>query len=145
MKTLFSSWQVWAFLSAVFAAVTATLAKVGVQDVGSNYATFIRTIVVLLFLTAILVVTGGFQPLSSLTRRSQVFLCLSGLATGASWLCYFRALKLGPVSRVAPVDKLSLLLVAILGVVFLGERLSTRDWLGVALMALGAVLVAFGK
>jgi transporter family protein len=132
-------------LSAVFAAMTAIFAKVGVQDINSNYATFIRTIVVILFLAAILVATGGFQPLSSITRRSQLFLLLSGLATGVSWLCYFRALKLGPVSQVAPIDKLSLFLVAILGVVFLGEKLSVRHWLGVVLMAIGAVLVAFRR
>ena len=139
------SWPIWAFLSAVFAAITAILVKVGVQGVNSNYALFLRTIVVLLFLVAILVATGQFQALSSITRRSQVFLILSGLATGVSWLCYFRALKLGPVSQVAPVDKLSLLLVAILGVAFLGERLSIRNWLGVVLMAVGAVLVAIKR
>lgn len=83
------------------------------------------------------------RPLSSITRRSQVFLVLSGLATGASWLCYFRALKLGPVSQVAPIDKLSLLLVAVIGVVFLGEKLNGRNWLGVAFMAVGAVLLAW--
>ena len=145
MKTLFESWQAWAILSAVFAAMTAVLAKVGVQDVNSNYATFIRTVVIILFLAAILAVTGEFKPLSSVTRRSQVFLVLSGLATGASWLCYFRALKLGPVSQVAPIDKLSLLLVAILGVFLLGEKLSGRNWLGVLLMAVGALLVAMRR
>jgi len=145
MTTLFASWQAWALLSALFAAMTAVLAKVGVQDINSNYATFIRTVVVLLFLAAILAATGGFQPLSSVTRRSQLFLVLSGLATGASWLCYFRALQLGPVSQVAPVDKLSLLLVAVLGVAFLGEKLSARNWLGVSFMALGALLVAMKK
>ncbi len=145
MKALIESWQAWAFLSAIFAAMTAILAKVGVQDVNSNYATFIRTVVVILFLAAILVATGDFRPLSSITPRGQLFLVLSGLATGLSWLCYFRALKLGPVSQVAPIDKLSLLLVAILGVVFLGEKLSIRNWLGVVLMAIGAVLMAFKK
>jgi len=145
MKTLLDSWQAWAILSAVFAAMTAILAKVGVQDVNSNYATFIRTVVIILFLATILAVTGKFKPLSSVTRRSQIFLVLSGLATGASWLCYFRALKLGPVSQVAPIDKLSLLLVAILGVFLLGEKLSGRNWLGVLLMAVGALLVAIKR
>jgi transporter family protein len=145
MKTMFASWQIWAVFSAIFAALTAVLAKVGVEDINANYATFIRTVVVILFLAAIVAVTGEFQPLSSITRRSQVFLILSGLATGASWLCYFRALKLGPVSQVAPIDKLSLLLVAVIGVVFLGEKLNGRNWLGVALMAGGAVLLAWRK
>lgn len=145
MKTLFESWPVWAFLSAIFAAMTAILAKIGVQDINSNYATFIRTVVVLLFLAAILAATGEFQTLSSITPRSQLFLVLSGLATGVSWLCYFRALKLGPVSQVAPIDKLSLLLVAVLGVVVLGEKLSARNWLGIALMAGGAILLIFRR
>lgn len=139
---LITWWPLWAFLSAIFAAVTAIFAKVGVQGVNSNYALFVRTVVVILFLIALLATTGEFQALSSITRRSQVFLVLSGLATGVSWLCYFRALQLGPVSRVAPVDKLSLLMVAILGVVFLGETMSIRNWLGVVLMAIGALLVA---
>ena len=145
MRTLITSWQSWAILSAVFAAITAIFAKVGVQGVNSNYALFVRTIVVMLFLVAILATTGQFQALSSITRRSQLFLVLSGLATGISWLCYFRALKLGPVSQVAPVDKLSLLLVAVLGVIFLGEKLSIRNWLGVVLMAIGALLVAIKR
>jgi transporter family protein len=145
MKTLLESWPLWALLSAVFAAMTAVLAKVGVQDVNAGYATFIRTVVVILFLAAILAVTGEFRPLSSVSRRSQVFLVLSGLATGVSWLCYFRALQLGPVSRVAPIDKLSLLLVAVFGVFLLGEKLSGRNWLGLALMAAGAVLVALKR
>lgn len=145
MKALLVSWPLWALLSAVFAALTAVLAKVGVQDVNAGYATFIRTVVVILFLAAILVVTGEFRPLSSVARRSQVFLVLSGLATGVSWLCYFRALQLGPVSRVAPIDKLSLLLVAVFGVFLLGEKLSGRNWLGLALMAAGAVLVALKR
>jgi bacterial/archaeal transporter family protein len=145
MKDLLASWQFWALLSALFAAMTAVLAKVGVQGVNSNCALFVRTIVVILFLAALLSVTGQFQALSSVTRRSQLFLILSGLATGISWLCYFRALKLGPVSQVAPIDKLSLLLIAILGVAFLGEKLSIRNWLGVVLMAIGAVLVAIRR
>ncbi len=129
-------------LSAVFAAATALLAKAGVQGVNSNYATFLRTVVVILFLAALLAATGGFQAPSAIGGRSLLFLVLSGLATGASWLCYFRALKLGPVSQVAPIDKLSLLLVAVLGVAVLGEKLSVRAWIGVVFIAVGAVLVA---
>lgn len=139
------SWQMWAILSAVFAAMTAIFAKIGVEKLNPDYATFIRTIVVILFLMVIVFATGQFQPINSITRRSMLFLFLSGLATGASWLCYFRALKMGNVSQVAPLDKLSLLLVAILGVVFLGERLSARNWAGALLMAIGAVLVSLKR
>jgi len=145
MKTLLESWPLWALLSAVFAALTAILAKVGVAGVNSDYATFIRTVVILIFLSALLAFTGQFQALSTLSRRSLLFLVLSGLATGLSWLCYFRALKLGPVSQVAPIDKLSLLMVAVLGVFFLGEKLQPRNWLGVLLMAVGALLLALRR
>ena len=135
------TWQVWAVLSAVFAALTAILAKVGVQYVNSDFATFIRTIVVLVALGAILVATGQFQRLDSVPSRTYLFLGLSGLATGASWVCYFRALKLANASLVAPIDKLSVVLVAILGVAFLGEKLLLRNWAGIILIAIGAVLV----
>ena len=145
MKTLLESWPLWALLSAGFAALTAVLAKVGVAGVNSDYATFIRTVVILIFLSALLAFTGQFQALSTLSRRSLLFLVLSGLATGLSWLCYFRALKLGPVSQVAPIDKLSLLLVAVLGVLFLGEKLQPRNWLGVVLMAAGALLLVLRR
>lgn len=145
MKALLESWPLWALLSAGFAALTAILAKVGVAGVNSDYATFIRTVVILVFLSALLAFTGQFQSLSIVSRRSLLFLVLSGLATGLSWLCYFRALKLGPVSQVAPIDKLSLLLVAVLGVLFLGEKLQPRNWLGVVLMAAGALLLALRR
>jgi bacterial/archaeal transporter family protein len=141
MKGTHMSWQSWALLSAVFAALTAILAKVGVQDINSDFATFVRTIVVLLALSAILGVTGQYQRLDSVPPRSYLFLVLSGLATGASWLCYFRALKLGNASLVAPIDKLSVVLVALLGVMFLGEKLLLRNWAGIILIAIGAVLV----
>jgi bacterial/archaeal transporter family protein len=141
MKGTHMSWQAWALLSAVFAALTAILAKVGVQDVNSDFATFVRTIVVLLALAAILGVTGQYQRLDSVPLRSYLFLILSGLATGASWVCYFRALKIGNASLVAPIDKLSVVLVALLGVMFLGEKLLFRNWIGIALIAIGAVLV----
>jgi transporter family protein len=141
--TILSSWQVWALLSAAFAALTAIFAKVGVEHVGSDFATFVRTIVVLVVLAMILFVTRGWQSPISVSGRTYTFLLLSGLATGASWLCYFRALKLGDAARVAPIDKLSVVLVAVFGVVFLGERLSSPNWAGVALIAAGAILVAY--
>jgi transporter family protein len=144
MKSLTLSWQFWALLSATFAALTAIFAKVGVEDVNSDFATFIRTVVILLVLGGILVSLGEWQSPTSVSRRTYVFLVLSGLATGASWICYFRALKLGDAARVAPIDKLSVVLVAIFGVLILGERLSLPSWAGIALIAAGAVLVALG-
>ncbi|GGH24666.1 transporter [Alsobacter metallidurans] len=143
MKTLVQSWQLWAVLSAGFAALTAIFAKVGIENVNSDFATFIRTCVIICTLGAILVGTGQWQPLSSVSGRTYTFLILSGLATGGSWICYFRALKLGDASRVAPIDKLSVVLVAIFGVLFLGERLTAPNWAGVGLIAAGAVLVAY--
>lgn len=140
---LLSSWQFWALASAAFAALTAIFAKVGVENVNSDFATFIRTIVILLVLGAILTATGQFQSFNSISSRSYTFLVLSGMATGGSWICYFRALKLGDAARVAPIDKLSVVLVAVFGVVFLGEHLSLPNWAGVALIAAGAVLVAY--
>ncbi|WP_044564391.1 EamA family transporter [Azospirillum sp. B4] len=137
------SWQFWAILSAVFAALTAILAKVGVDGVNSDYATLVRTAVILLVIAALLPLTGQWQPPASVSARSYLFLTLSGLATGGSWLCYFRALKLGEAARVAPIDKMSVVLVALFGTLFLGERLSLPNWLGVAFIALGAVLVAW--
>ena len=136
------SWQIWALLSAGFAALTAIFAKVGIENINPDFATFIRTIVILLVTAGILAALGEFQPLGAISGRSYLFLLLSGLATGASWLCYFRALKLGKASQVAPIDKMSVLLVALFGVVFLGERLSGANWLGVAMIAGGALLVA---
>ena len=143
MRQSLLSWQLWALLSAAFAALTAIFAKVGVENVNSDFATFIRTVVILCALGAILVGTGQWQPLGSVSGRSYVFLVLSGLATGGSWICYFRALKLGDAARVAPIDKLSVVLVAVFAVTFLGERLSLPNWLGVAFIAAGAVLVAY--
>ncbi len=136
-------WQAWAVLSAAFAALTAIFAKVGVENVNSDYATFIRTIVIVVVLGAVLAATGNWQAPATVTAKTWLFLILSGLATGASWLCYFRALKLGDAARVAPIDKLSVVLVAVFAVLFLGERLSGPNWLGVALIAAGAVLVAW--
>ena len=141
--SVWSSWQVWAVLSAVFAALTAIMAKIGIADVNSDFATFIRTIVILMTLAVILYATGQFQAPGTIPPRTYLFLTLSGLATGASWICYFRALKIGEAAKVAPIDKLSVVLVAIFGVIFLGEKLSGPNWLGVALIAAGAILVAY--
>lgn len=142
MTNPLASWQLWALLSAVFAALTAIFAKIGVEEVNSDFATFFRTVIIVSALGCILLVTNQFQSLRSISARSYLFLCLSGLATGASWLCYFRALKIGNASQVAPIDKLSVVLVAIFGVIFLSEKLSTGNWLGICLIAVGALLVA---
>ena len=137
-----SSWQAWAALSAVFAALTAIFAKIGVENINSDLATFVRTLVVVCVLGLIVYATGQFQDPTKISSRTYLFLLLSGLGTGASWLCYFRALKLGNAAQVAPIDKLSVVLVAIFSVVFLGEKLSAVNWFGVLLVAGGAILVA---
>lgn len=142
MKATFD-WQTWAILSAFFAALTAIFAKLGVETINSNFATLIRTIFILGLVAAIVGVNRQWMSPGSISPRSFMFLALSALATGASWLCYFRALKLGEAARVAPIDKLSVVLVALFGVAFLGEKLSPANWLGVALMACGAILVAY--
>lgn len=136
-----ASWQIWALLSATFAALTAIFAKIGVENVNADVATFLRTLVIVAVLAAILLFTGEFRSPGDLSPRTIGFLVLSGLATGASWLCYFRALQLGDAARVAPIDKLSVLLVAVLGVGILGERLSPANWAGIAMIAAGAILV----
>lgn len=143
-KMLSSSWLFWSLLSAVFAAMTALFAKVGVSNIDSDTATFIRTSVVIIFLAVLLWVTGKFRitAMKDISFYSCLFLILSGVATGASWLCYFRALKIGDAARVAPVDKLSVVFVALLSVLLLGEHLSLKGWTGIALIAAGAMLVA---
>ena len=141
MAGLIAAWQFWALLAAVFAALTAILAKVGVANVPSDLATLLRTIIVVALLALIVAATKQWRNPALLPGRSLVFLALSGLATGASWLCYFRALKLGDAARVAPIDKLSVVLVAVFGVLFLGEKLGPLNWAGIALIALGAWLV----
>src|SRR6516225_5824196 len=138
----FTSWQVWAVLSAAFAALTAIFAKIGVENINSDLATLIRTVVVLISLALILFATGQFSQTGPIPAKTWAFLLLSGLGTGASWLCYFRALKLGPATLVAPIDKLSVVLVALFGVAFLGERPSLYGWIGIFLIATGAVLIA---
>ena len=135
-------WQFWAFLSAVFAALTAIFGKVGVAGVNSDLATLIRTVVIIVVLAGIVAATGQWQSPSTISAKTWIFLCLSGLATGASWICYYRALKLGEASRVAPIDKLSIVMVAIFAALFLGEKLSLVAWAGVALIGAGAILVA---
>ena len=138
MRPLLASWIFWALLSAVFAALTAVFAKVGVANINSDFATFLRTLVIVAVLAAILTSARRVGARSlGLAPRTYAFLALSGLATGASWLCYFRALQLGDAARVAPLDKLSVVLVALFGVVFLSERLAPANWLGVALIADG--------
>lgn len=139
---MLQQWKVYAFASALFAGLTAVLAKQGVKDIPSNYATLIRTMVIIFFL--VLLVWARHEWLSpfSLKSRNLIFLLLSGIATGLSWLCYFRALQIGPASLVAPIDKLSLIFVIIFSVAFFGERLSLIQWSGASLMAIGAFLIA---
>ncbi len=142
MQAMFGSWQFWALLSAAAAALTAIFAKVGIENIDSDFATLIRTFVILIVLAAIVAATGKFQPLNSISPRTYTFLVLSALATGASWIFYFRALKLGQAAQVAPIDKLSVVLVAVFATTFLGEKLSPANWAGVALIGAGAVLVS---
>jgi transporter family protein len=136
------NWFVWALLSAFFAGVTAVLAKVGVQEINSNLATAIRTVVILIFAWSVALFTKS-QPLSTIGRRTWIFLVLSGVATGLSWLCYFRALQLGEATRVAPVDKLSVVIAIALAAIFLGERLTWHQWVGGSLIFTGAVVLAY--
>ncbi|OLY45728.1 transporter family protein [Bartonella apis] len=137
-----ATWQFWAFLSAIFAALTAIFAKVGISGINSDFATLIRTIVIIAALCLFLSVTGQWQRPGAIPTKSWVFLILSGLATGASWLAYFRALQLGDASHVAPIDKLSVIFVAIFGVTFLGEKLTAINWTGVVLIGAGVILLA---
>lgn len=137
-----ASWQFWALSSALFASLTAIFAKIGIENVNSDFATFIRTIVILFAAGAMVLITNHWQSPATVSARSWTFLILSGLATGFSWISYFRALKLGQAAQVAPIDKLSVVLVAIIAAIFLGEKLSVVNWIGVALIGVGAVLVA---
>jgi bacterial/archaeal transporter family protein len=137
------SWLYWALLSAFFAGLTAVLAKEGVKDIDSNLATAVRTTVILVFAWAI-ALAASTQRLAAIPRQAWLFLVLSGLATGASWLCYFRALQLGEASRVAPVDKLSVVVAIVLAALFLGERLTWQHWVGGALIVAGSIVLASG-
>jgi transporter family protein len=140
-----SGWFHWALLSAVFAALTAIFAKIGLEGIDSDLATLIRTVVILLALTGFVFFTGKWSNPFDLQTKTWSFLVLSGLATGASWVCYFRALKIGEASKVAPVDKLSLVLVALFATLFLGERPSLREWLGILLVGVGVVILGFKR
>lgn len=137
------SWLVWSLLSALFAAATAILAKVGVRGVDSNLATAVRTSVVLVFTWTLALALGQHNALRYISGRAWMFLALSGVATGLSWLCYFRALQLGEAGKVAPIDKLSVVLVLLFAAAFLGESLTPLKLLGGALIAAGAVVLAF--
>ena len=136
------NWFLWSLLSALFAGATAVLAKVGVKDINSNLATAIRTAVIFVFAVSIASFTNT-EPLSGIPRRTWIFLVLSGLATGLSWLCYFRALQLGEASRVAPVDKLSVIVAIALAAVFLHESLTWHHWVGGLFIFSGALVLAF--
>jgi transporter family protein len=136
------SWLYWAVLSAVFAALTAIFAKIGIQGVDSDLATLVRTAIIIGVLFAFVWFTGKWTNPFTLSGKTWLFLGLSGLATGASWVCYFRALQIGEASKVAPVDKLSLVLVAVFAFAFLGERPNAREWLGIAMVAGGVLVLA---
>jgi transporter family protein len=140
-----TGWLYWAFLSAVFAALTAIFAKVGIQGVDSDLATLVRTAIVFVLLSTFVLFAGKWSNPLALSSKTWIFLGLSGVATGASWVCYFRALKIGDASKVAPVDKLSLVLVAVFAFAFLGERPSLRDWTGIAMVAGGVLMLAFRR
>jgi transporter family protein len=129
-------------MSATFAALTAIFGKIGIQGVNSDFATLIRTVVVIVMLSAFVAYTGKWSNPLTLPPKTWLFLSLSGLATGASWVCYYRALQIGEASKVAPVDKFSLVLVAVFAVAFLGERPSLREWSGIGMIAAGVLLLA---
>jgi transporter family protein len=140
-----SDWKLFALGSAFFAGLTAVLAKIGVKNIPSNMATFIRTIVILIFIFLIINARKEWQSFSSLNKNSILFLILSGIATGLSWLCYFRALQTGPASLVAPIDKFSIVFAVILSIIFLGESLCFTQWIGIILITSGTVLILFCK
>ncbi|KQT43374.1 transporter [Methylophilus sp. Leaf459] len=142
---MINDWFFWAALSACFAALTAIFAKIGITGVDSDLATLIRTLVITAVLAPFVWFAGKWSNPFTMPARSLLFIGLSAVATGASWICYFRALQLGEASKVAPVDKFSLVLVALFAFLFLGERLSARDWLGVALVAMGVLVLAFKR
>ncbi len=143
--TTFNGWFFWAVLSAVFAALTTIFAKIGVQNVDSDLATLVRTAIIIFVLTTFVIFTGKWSNPLALSSRTWLFLGLSALATGASWVCYFRGLQIGEASNVAAVDKFSLVLVAVFAFGFLGERHSMREWLGIALVASGVICLAFKR
>lgn len=137
-----SAWFYYALLSAIFAALTAIFAKIGIKGVDSDLATLVRTVIILVVLSGFIWFAGKWSNPFALPSRTWLFLTLSGLATGASWVCYFRALQIGDASKVAPVDKLSVILVAIFACIFLGERPLPREWIGIAMVAGGVLVLA---
>lgn len=136
-------WKLFAIGSAFFAGLTAVLAKVGVRNISSNLATLIRTIVIITFLSILVGIRREWENPLLLNRKSLIFLVLSGITTGLSWLCYYRALKTGPASLVAPIDKLSLVFAVVLSILFLGERLNTFEWIGAFLIVAGTLVIIF--
>ncbi len=143
--TTFPQWLPWALLSAAFAALTAIFAKLGLQQVDADFAMLLRTVAIVAVLGAFVAATGKWSNPLALPGKTLLWLLLSALATGASWLCYFRALQRGPAAQVAPVDKLSVVLVAVFAVAFLHERLAWREWLGVAMIGGGVLLMAIKR
>ncbi|OGK09422.1 hypothetical protein A2767_05240 [Candidatus Roizmanbacteria bacterium RIFCSPHIGHO2_01_FULL_35_10] len=139
------NWFIFALLSALFAALTAILAKIGIKNVDSNLATAVRTLVIIIFAWGIVLFQGTIKQIGTISQFSLLFLVLSGITTGLSWLFYFRALQLGNASQVAPIDKLSLALTVILAILFLREKVNFSIILGVILMTIGTFLIAFGK
>lgn len=139
----FTDWKLFALGSAFFAGLTALLAKIGVQNISSNLATFIRTVVIIAFLCVLLSVRGEWANPLSINKKSLLFLSLSALATGLSWLCYYRALQTGPASLVAPIDKLSVVFAVFLAILFLGERPAMAQWLGIGLIVCGTLVIIF--
>ena len=136
-------WKLFALGSALFAGLTAVLAKIGVKDIPSNFATLVRTFVILFFLGSLVLIRNEWQNPASLNRRSLIFLALSGITTGLSWLCYYRALQTGPASLVSPIDKLSVVFAVVLSVLFLGERLNFYEWVGASLVTVGTIIIIF--
>jgi transporter family protein len=140
-----NGWFLWALFSAGFAALTAIFAKIGIKGVDSDLATLVRTVIIAFVLSGFIWFTGKWTNPFSMPGKTWLFLALSGLATGASWVCYFRALQIGDATKVAPVDKFSLVLVAIFAFVFLGERPAIREWVGIALVAGGVLVLAIKR
>jgi len=145
LTTSTTGWFTWAALAACFAALTAIFAKIGIRGVDSDFATLIRTVIIVFVLATFVWWAGKWSDPRLLSGKTLLFLTLSALATGASWLCYFRALQIGEASKVAPVDKFSVVLVAIFAVIFLGERPSLREWLGIGLVTSGVVVLALRR
>jgi transporter family protein len=142
---MINSWIFWAFLSAIFASLTTIFAKVGIQSVDSDLATLIRTAIIFLLLALFIQFSGKWTNPLNISKNTWIFLTLSGMATGASWLCFYRALQIGDASKVLVIDKFSIVIVAILAFVFLGEKPLVKDWLGILLVASGLILIAIKR